>query len=422
VVEEGQAMTPINPTGKTPQVVRQVLWVVASLSLLYFAWMMLDLVTHPFSPGNNLPSIPYLFRWLSAASGTFTVVAAVFIMRRVPGNINGLLLLIWGVGAAGWSLRADFGSPMATGTVQILFEIYFVCFSFSALDALIIHFPTGRAFPPRLSGWVWWLLLSSAAAGLLFILGSPSTPAMINPFYIPALSSYTSDLNIISYIVVIFVPSAALISLGLRFRAAGLIERQQIKWLLWLAGVGVIVTIATTVISSVSINGEPDSLATQITKVVGFIYWQAYPAVAIGIALLRHRLWNIDLIIRRTLVYGVLSGALALIYFGGVTLLQGLFTAITGQQSPASVVISTLLIAALFTPLLRRVQSFIDRRFYRPKYDAARALEEFSSAARREVELAHLTAELVGVVYKTVQPEQVSVWIRVMDDNPMEKK
>ena len=121
---------------------------------------LLDLLTHPFSPGNNPGSVPFLFRWLSAIAGTFTVIVAVFILRRVPVNINGPLLLLFGVGAAGWSLRMDFGSPTATGLIQLVFGFYFFCASFPALVALIFHYPTGQAFPQRLSGWVWGLNLT----------------------------------------------------------------------------------------------------------------------------------------------------------------------------------------------------------------------------------------------------------------------
>ena len=388
----------------------QILRVSAGLSLIYYAWMMLDLVTHPFSPGSNAGSIPFLFRWLSAITGTFTVVIAVFIIRRVPANINGLLLLFFGVGAAGWSLRTDFGSPTIKSLLLLSFGVYFFCVSFPALVALIFHYPTGQVFPQRLSSWVWGLLSVGVIAGILTVLASPSIdPAIANPVYLPALFPYFTALNVV---IVVFLPSVALIFLGLRFRAAGLAERLQIKWLLWLVGLGMVVTILTALFFPASSNGAKDSSATLIANIVGYIYWQAFPAVAIGIALLRHRLWDIDLIIRRTLVYGVLSGALALIYFGGVTLFQWLFTALTGQQSPASIVISTLVIAALFTPLRRRVQGFIDQRFYRQKYDTARALENFSTASRAQVNLAELTGQLENLVQETVQPESVTLWMR----------
>ncbi len=132
--------------------------------------------------------------------------------------------------------------------------------------------------------------------------------------------------------------------------------------------------------------------------------------LSIGFSILRYRLWDIDLIIRRTLLYALLSGFLALVYYGGVTLLQSVFVGLSGQVSPAALVISTLLIAALFSPLRRRLQEFIDRRFYRQKYDAEHALASFAVTARSETDLDHLTGEMMRLVIGTLQPNRVAVW------------
>jgi hypothetical protein len=134
--------------------------------------------------------------------------------------------------------------------------------------------------------------------------------------------------------------------------------------------------------------------------------------VAVGIAVLRYRLYEIDLIINRTLVYGSLTATLIALYVGGVVVLQRLFVLLTGRQSTLAVVASTLLIAALFSPLRRRIQAFIDRRFYRRKYDARKTLETFSTKLRDSTDLDALSNDLVGVVRETMQPAHVSLWLR----------
>jgi hypothetical protein len=134
--------------------------------------------------------------------------------------------------------------------------------------------------------------------------------------------------------------------------------------------------------------------------------------ITVGFAVLRYRLYDIDLIIRKTLVYGALSATLGLVFFGGVALLQRVFGGITGtEDSPVAIVISTLMIAALFSPLRRRIQDFIDRRFYRQKYNAEQALADFTATARNETDLDALSSKLVEVVSQTMQPERVTVWL-----------
>jgi hypothetical protein len=134
--------------------------------------------------------------------------------------------------------------------------------------------------------------------------------------------------------------------------------------------------------------------------------------VAIGFAVLKYRLYDIDIIINRTLVYGALSVTLVALYFASIVASQGVFLLLTGQRSTLAVVASTLAIAALFTPLRRRIQGFIDRRFYRRKYDAAKTLEEFGARLRDETDIETLSSNLVAVAREMVQPAHVSLWLR----------
>jgi hypothetical protein len=188
------------------------------------------------------------------------------------------------------------------------------------------------------------------------------------------------------------------LSLVVRYRRAGGVERQQLKWFALAA-----------VLAASSIVGQFG----------GASLWNLLDAatstalyVAVGVAVLRYRLYDIDLIINRALVYGSLTAMLALVYVGGVVGLQAVLRALSGQESTLAVVASTLAIAALFSPLRHRVQGFVDRRFYRRKYDAAKTLEAFSAKLREETDLDALNAELVGVVRQTIQPAHVSMWLR----------
>jgi hypothetical protein len=263
-----------------------------------------------------------------------------------------------------------------------------------ALFTLLYLFPNGR-FTPRWTRWVALFLFLDYAIALI-VSGGQTPPA--------------------SLVMLIFV----LLGIGVwsqvdRYRRVSTpLERQQTKWViaaLVVAFGALILSLLPLIIPDlINPNSALNPAAVVLSSLPSFVL--ALIPLSMAFAILRYHLWDIDLIIRRTLVYTALTALLASVFFGGVTLLQGVFTTFTGQQSPASVVISTLLIAALFNPLRRQVQAFIDRRFFRQKYDAAVALQEFSAAARREVALENLTAQLVSVVEKTIQPSQVTLWIR----------
>ena len=208
---------------------------------------------------------------------------------------------------------------------------------------------------------------------------------------------------------------ASALSLVMRYRHSRGDERQQIKWIAFSASVVALVYLIAIIASLVF---PADSWTT-----VGPVWWLnllTYAAllsfvaipIAVGIAVLKYRLYDIDVIINRALVYGSLTAMLIALYFGGIVVLQRLFVLLTGQQSTLAVVASTLLIAAPFNPLRGRIQGFIDRRFYRKKYDAAMTLEAFSTKLRDETDLKALRSDLVEVVMETMQPAHVSLWLR----------
>jgi hypothetical protein len=204
----------------------------------------------------------------------------------------------------------------------------------------------------------------------------------------------------------------AVISVLVRFRRSRGDERQQIKWFAFAAALTFVWILVIEVFEELlSIEGGVPEAILAFTWASAWLVIPSIP-IATGIAILRYRLYDIDRIINRTLVYGALTATLVALYFGGIVELQRLFVLLAGQQSTLAVVASTLLIAALFTPLRRRIQGFIDRRFYRRKYDARKTLEAFSTKLKNETDLESLNNDLVGVVRETMQPAHVSVWLR----------
>jgi hypothetical protein len=197
-------------------------------------------------------------------------------------------------------------------------------------------------------------------------------------------------------------------------RVSGAMERQQTKWVVFGVAVAVVGTLTTIFTLEAAIDLPPRAVRQRMLSMLLMDASGLMIPLSIGIAMLRSRLFDIDVVINRTLVYGSLTLMLALLYFGGVTMTQAFFSALTGQQRLPQlvVVVSTLAIAALFNPLRRRVQAFIDRRFYRRKYDARKTLEAFTSRLRDETDLNTLGDDLVGVVRETIQPAHASLWLR----------
>ena len=268
---------------------------------------------------------------------------------------------------------------------------------------LLLLFPDGRLPSPRWRPVAWCAVLGLIGflAGYTLNPGPlEDFPQIVNPYGVD--SPVLEAVGVAGAILAGASMVASAVSLIVRTRRARRTQRQQIKWLAYGGTLLVGAVFASGVISIWSPNV---GIAVVIVSLLGV-------PIFTGIAIARYRLYDIDVVINRTLVYGSLTATLVALYFGGIVVLQRVFVTLTGQQSTLAVVASTLLIAALFTPLRRRIQFFIDRRFYRKKYDAARTLEAFSAKLREETDLEALNDDLVGVVRETMQPAHVSLWLR----------
>jgi hypothetical protein len=288
---------------------------------------------------------------------------------------------------------------------------------------LLMLFPDGR-LPSRRWRPLAWL---SGVMILLFSVAEGLAPGPLenqggvpNPFGLEE-HPWLADAAIVILPLLPLCILASAVSLVLRFRRSGGEGRQQIKWIAFVASfaglVYLIVMVSPFIVAPEMMGGggrlPPPPLWFELLFSVAALGFAGIP-VAIGFAVLRYRLYDIDVVINRTLVYGSLTAMLVAVYFGGVATAQGVLRALTDQQQQPqlAIVVSTLVIAALFNPLRRRIQGFIDRRFYRKKYDARKTLEAFSAKLRDETDLDALTGEVVGVVREAMQPAHVSLWLR----------
>lgn len=264
--------------------------------------------------------------------------------------------------------------------------------SFLGVVAIFLFFylfPDGR-FVPR---WVVWLV----------------PLVVVNE----ALNIFRPDLLGQDWFLPVELASILLAQIDRYFRVASAVQRQQTKWVVYGTTVAIGGMVCTFLYSAIaSQQGQP---SPGISDLIGNMAWDSFSLLiplSIGMAILRSHLWDIDVLIRRTLIYAVLTALLAAIYLGAVVALQAVFTALTGQQrSEVVTVISTLVIAALFVPLRNRIQAVIDRRLYRGKYDAARTLAQFGAALRNEVDLDDLSSHLLAAVDETMRPESVALWL-----------
>jgi hypothetical protein len=353
----------------------------------------------------------------AAAALAFATAGALIVTRR-PGNAIGWLFAVIGVGSGlgAWvgqytryTLVTEPGSLPAGNLVGWLFFWAWIPFVALAIVFLPLLYPTGR-LPSRRWRPVVGLALTATALLTLSLAITPgpidsSLPEVSNPYPIEGHDSLLAALSGLAVALMAASLAAAIAAQVTRYRQARGDERAQIKWFAY-ATVLLVASFAIPVAI-----GYPDFSGS--TLPAGILLAIAYPGlpVATGIAILRYRLWDIDWIINHTLVYAVLSGLLLASYALSVITLQGIFRAFTGQRSELAIILSTLLVAVLFQPLRRRVQRFIDRRFYRRRYDAARTLATFGAHVRDEIDLPALTGALVSVVRETMQPTTITLWL-----------
>jgi hypothetical protein len=296
---------------------------------------------------------------------------------------------------------------------------------------LMLLFPEGRLLSRRWRIVVWAALCGSVLLALVSAFSPEPLRGTLyyvdNPFGVVGVIGgrfTTYELfaasRVLGMALLATSTLAALISLIVRLHRARGDERQQIKWFL-LAAVPAAVCVSLVLIQNMVYNYTTEFLGNSVyllpwPLLIGALYVAVSALLVVPvfayIAILKYRLYDIDVIINRTLVYGSLTATLVALYIGGIAVLQRVFVFLTGQRSTLAVVASTLLIAALFNPLRRRIQSFIDRRFYRKKYDTRKTLEAFSATLRDETDLEALRENLVGVVRETMQPGHVSLWLR----------
>ncbi|MEJ2266633.1 MAG: hypothetical protein P8X95_24570 [Anaerolineales bacterium] len=394
-----------------------------------FAWIFFGLIfatnlvaivyylTRPVGEGVPLyqlmfPLVPVLFALVGA-----------LITSRQPGNMIGLVMMLPGLSFAFFleavaPYTSGYYPPPSTHSIWFLIVLWFSNWDWLLLVLPVVFimllFPTGRLLSPRWK-WVVYLGLWIVAALVFLITFSEELAPNVEPipWSVPNPIGFIKPgwFDVISAPYLVLFPIWILlcaVSLFLRFRRARGVEREQIKWLFYAGAIFVVFYMPAFI-------GNTYSQAENFLNLLLPIGMSTLP-IAIAIAILRYRLYDIDLIIRKTLQYALLTGLLVLVYFGSVVLLQSLVENLSGGQSALAIVLSTLTIAALFNPMRTRVQDFIDRRFYRKKYNAEQALAQFAATARDEVDIDKLTSALLGVVEETMQSESLSLWLKVEEN------
>jgi len=400
---------------------RVAVWLAWLLWVLTVVFCVLSLLMP--NEQNGLNSLLLQGVWLVAS----TSIGAVIVSRR-PGNPIGWILCAVGFLLASslfsglYAFRALVSSPgsLPVGEVAAWLSAWVQNPAYLLFLYLFLLFPDGRPLSHR---WrpLLWIVGIVVATSILVGAFYPGSISGLEPVRNPLGIEAAREILVFASGLLLYLFTALLLASAacvyLRFRRGNGTERQQIKWLAYAA-----VLLAVTALVGVVLD-------LLLGRLGGWFPWIIVAAflgipLSIGAAILHYRLYEIDIIINRTLVYGSLSATLVLVYFGGVTMTQALFQTLTGQEKlPQLVVVaSTLVIAALFNPLRRRIQALVDRRFYRPKYDARKTLEAFSAKLRNDTDLDTLSDDLIGVVRETMQPAHASLWLRPDSDSKVSRE
>ena len=341
----------------------------------------------------------------------FSVVGAVVVSRQ-PRNTIGWLFCGVGVAVGLNSFAGDYAEfwlmsgfgMRSLGETAAWFSSWLWILLVSSPIFVLLLFPDGRPPSPRWRPVAWCATLGITGFSLSLALEAgplEDFPQILNPYSVD--SPIVGIVGGAAGVVAIGSMVASAVSLIVRLRRAEGEQRQQIKWLAYGGAM---------VVGTILVGGVITIWSVNVSIMVMNVALLGLP-VFTGIAIVKHRLYDIDIVINRTLVYGTLSVTLAALYLGGVAATQAVLGAITNQeQTQLAIVASTLVIAALFNPLRQRIQAFIDRSFYRRKYDVAKTLEGFSMKLRDDTDLEALRGDLVGVVRETMQPAHVSLWLR----------
>jgi hypothetical protein len=386
-------------------------WSLCVLSLILTALSLLFL-----GVSWSLPDVYVFNYWVenTLVAMVFSTIGAVVASRR-PDHPMGWLFCVAGLVGAVRHLAAEYAiyallvepGAFPGGGAAAWFSSWLWVPHVGLMVFLGLLFPHGRLAGSRWQLFAWFVVVA-VCVGTVAMAFSPGPLSgfgpIENPFGIEVAGRYAIQAHALVWALALVTAASLLV----RLHYATGVERQQLKWFAY------VVTVA-------AIGGALAYLGTPNAAGVLWVWWIGVVLVTagflslpivMGIAILKYRLYDIDLIINRTLVYGTLTVALALVYFVSVILLEYVFRALTGVDSQIVVVVSTLAIAALFQPLRRNIQDFIDRRFYRRKYDAQEMLGEFSRKLRDETDLGALSSDLLVAVRQTIQPEHTSLWLR----------